>query len=241
MGAVESSLDRFARTRGAAMLGQTAMGRSWKVQTGVGGGLLALSAVLATLPAFGVSPEVLYGVIGPTIAGTINLGLGLTFRKFARRYGPELELSEEARELLGALVVRAQAWQPARRGYPPGMRVSQHWIGHRAPAPPSAEAMAALERAASAHNRTWDALGDAKDERSLRLRAAADAGMAEALHQAATRPDALEETVVRLGELADRVEASVQSADVPTGLRARRDATLEELRAEDEARQELRG
>ena len=215
------------------------MGRSWKIQSFVGGGLLAVSAVIATLPAFGVSPEVLYGVIGPTIAGALNLGLGLTFRKFSRRYGPELELSGEARELLGALVVRAQAWQPVGRHR--GMLISQHWVGHRAPTPPSAEALDALERAAAAHNRAWDALGEAKDERTMRLRAAADAGMAEALHQASTRPAALEETVARLGELADRIEAGVRSPESPSGLRSRLDATLEELRAEDEARQELRG
>lgn len=223
------------------MLGLTADGRSYKIQTTVGAALLTVAGGVAVLPLFGAPPEILAAAAGPLIAGSINLGLGLMFRHAAKRGGPAVSMSPEAAALLRALVVRAQVWQTGWRPRNAPIHGPHAWPGYRAPVPPSSEAMKRLERAADAHNRVMGLLSDAMDERSARLRAAADAGMAEALHQAATATGDLAGTADGLTELADRIQTTSAAEREAAGLRSTLQATLEELRAEDEARNELRG
>ena len=221
-----------------------------KIQTLVGAILLAGGGTIASLPLFGVVPEVMYGAIGPTLAGGINLGIGLWCRKIAARNGPPVELTGEARALLHALALRAHVWQGGwQSGWRHGPASFEHALnGQVAAAAPSQATMAALERAAAAHNRLMDSLGNAHDERARRLRAAADAGMGEVLTQAtrlagdeAAGIARMDDTVSRMTELAERTETIVGSPEGASALRSMLDATLEELRAEDAARQELRG
>ncbi len=189
-------------------------------------------------------PGILYGGLGPAIAGAVNLSCGMWARSLALRNSTGITLTDEARALLQALVARASVWQGGWRPRRTPIHGPHAWPGYRAPVEPPASAMDALERAAEAYNRVADALGDAKDERSSRLRSAADAGMGEALHLAATgKGDVaeIERVVIRLDELAGLVEASVSRPEEVSALRSNLDATLEELRAESEARQELRG
>lgn len=232
------------------MLGLTALGTSWKIQTGVGAACLAVAGTFVLLPAVGAPTEIMFGAIGPMIAGIANLAIGLGFKKAVLRHGPELPLSDEARALLKALVVRAQVWeggwQPRRRMHGP-----HALMGRTAPAEPPRAAMEALEKAAAAHNRIVAALGESRDDRAARLLAAADAGMGESLEQAAriaTSAESetaglavMEDVFVRLGELAERVESNARQPEGASALRSTLNATLEELRAEDVARQELRG
>ena len=189
-------------------------------------------------------PGILYGGLGPAIAGVVNLSCGMWARSLALRNSTGITLTDEARALLQALVARASVWQGGWRPRTAPMQGPHAWPGYRAPAEPPSTAMDALDRAAEAYNRVADALGDAKDERSSRLRSAADAGMGEALHLAATpRADVMEieRVVARMDELAGLVEASAGRPDAVSALRSNLDATLEELRAENDARQELRG
>ena len=241
--AVESALDRFARTRGVALVGSTAYGRNWKIQTWVGGVCLGIAGVVAASSVAVHDPSIAYGALGPFLAGTINTTLGLGFRRAARNQS-SVALTDEAAALLRALVARAQVWQGGWRPRHARMHGAQAWPGYRAPIQPSAGMMDALERAAEAHNRVSDVLGDAHDERAARLRSAADAGIGEALHLAATgRADAaeIERVVARLDELAGLVERSVEGPAATSALRSNLESTLEELRAEEEARRELRG
>lgn len=223
-------------------LGATAWRRAGKIQAILGGVFLGVGALFAVLPFTGLPPGIAFGAIGPTIAGIVNLGVGLGFRGAWRRQ-PAVTLSDDARALLQALVVRAQAWQGGW-AIPPQRIVMRPGHSERTPSIPPPGALEALEAAAGAHNRVVDALASATDERAMRLLAAADAGMGEALHLAATaredRPKELDEAVARLSELADRVEAAVRLPDGPSPLRSALESTLEELRAEDQARRELR-
>lgn len=207
---------------------------------------MGVSAFLGALAAGIHEPTILYGALGPTIAGVVNLSLGLGFRQHARRNVPSVALSEEARNLLQALVARAQVWQGGWRPRRAPLTGPHAWPGYKAPIAPPAIAMDALDRAAAAYNRVSDALGEAKDERTARLRTAADAGMGEALHLAATAHGdnvEIERVVARMEELAGLVEAGVGRPEEVSALRSNLnlEATLEELRAEDEARRELRG
>ncbi len=248
---VESPLDRFLRTRGASILGQNVWGRSWKIQAGVGAVCLAAAAGMGIGAAAFGPPELAFGALGPGIAGIVNLCIGLGFRAAGRKQGATLALSPEARALLHALVVRSMVWQPGRRVRVGAFHPEQTWVGYTAPAEPPTEAMALLDRGAEAHNRLTLALADARNERSNRLRSAADAGMVELLERtvllAARSSDLapglaeMEDTVQRLTELAERVEATTSLPEGTSNLRSTLDATLEELRAEDVARQELTG
>lgn len=249
MGAVERPLDRFLRTRGSEILGQTMWGRSWKVQAAVGGVCMAAAVVMGLCAATVGPPELVFGTIGPGIAGLINLGLGAGFRKAALKQGPTVPLSPEARALLHALTVRSMVWEGGRRRRVGAMQANQAWVGYVTPSEPPAEAITLLDRGAEAHNRLFATLGEVRDERATRLRAAADAGMIELLEltvRLSARPTDLssglaemEGTVARLNELAERTEVSLP--DATSHLRSTLESTLEELRAEDVARQELRG
>lgn len=220
------------------------MAGGWKISMGVGGGFTGVGVLVGITALVTRIPEVAYGMIGPSIAGLTNLAVGAGLRRQAKRMGTPVVLSDPARNLLRALVARAQVWQGGWRPRGTTMHGPHAWPGYKPPVAPPAVALDALERAATAHNRVVDALGETKDERARRLLSAADAGMGEALHQAATfREDAapLESTVARLTELADLVERSVEQPESPSALRSNLESTLEELRAENEARQELWG
>ncbi len=225
------------------MLGLTAMGRSWRLQTAIGGALLGVAGVFGVVSLAAHDHGILLGAAGPSLAGAINLGFGLAFRRKAKEGAPAVILSDEAAALLRALVARAQVWQGGWGARHPAAHRPHAWTGYQAPVPPPASAMDALERAAAAHRRVTDALGEAKDERAARLRSAADAGMGEALHQAAVQtqdPRAIEATVARLEELADLVQAAVGQPDSVSVLRSNLESTIEELKAEAEAVRELR-
>lgn len=228
------------------------MGRSWKIQTAIGSVLLAGAAVMASLPFMGSPPEVAFGAIGPGIAGSINLGLGLAFRRAMGKSAPQTPLSGEARSLLMALWTRANVWSAGgwRPRHAPHMG-PHAWPMMRPVIEPPKEAMEALEAGAAAHNRVMAVVSSLADERSARLRAAADAGMVELLHRAATITtypegviagvEAMGQGVERMNELAHRVEGLANGPDLPTNLRSTLEATLDEMRAEEVARQELRG
>ena len=220
------------------------MGRHWKIQTAIGGVFLGIAGAVGALALVFHEPQVAYGALGPFLAGTINTALGLGFRQTARRDRMAVALTDEAAALLRALVAQAQVWQGGWSLRHGGMHGRPMGLGYRAPTQPSASAMDALELAAEAHNRISDLLGDAKDERAARLRSAADAGMGEALHLAATLHDSpaeIERVVGNMNELATLVGRAVEGPTATSALRSNLESTIEELRAEEQARRELRG
>lgn len=241
---MESQLDRYARTRGAAYVGLVGVARQSKIQTWVGAGLLGISTLIGGVALALREPVILAGVSGAAVAGIVNLSFGLAFRRPQRRDEVVVEMSEDARRLLRALVMRAQVWQGGWRPRSAPLHGPHAWPGYAPPLEPSTRAMDALERAADAYRRIADALDDTRDERSLRLRGAADAGMGEALHLAATQQDdalEIERIVLRMDELAGLVARSVDRAEAVSPLRSNLEATIEDLRAEDVARTELQG
>ena len=210
----------------------------------------------------------LYGSMGPLMAGLINVFAGVTVRRRLDRTPlPKAELSPEARTLLTTLLrnftVRqySGSWMMGGMGSwsgsHHGMVGTDSWNGNAAKPLPE-RAMKQLESAAAAYNRI-SALAEVSStgNSSLakmvpRIVQAADDAMAEVLHYVAVSakyPEAEGPTQQRINTVVARMEELASRSDTifgqePTVVSHRPatsslDEVLEELRFEGLARQEL--
>ncbi len=244
-----TSLARFLRTRGPDWLGGTASRPSYRIQIAVGSGLLAVPLVMGIAVLLGANPEILiYGAGGPTIAGVINLAVGLTLRnKALRSEVTPVSLSKEAKSMLSRLVHAQTSWSFRPRSSETSPLIASLGI----------EAFEVLERSAFQYNRVVGALTSLAQTSAIvrispKVLIAANEAMSEILHNAAmvaeypegakTSRMRIEFQVNAMRELGDHVE---QIASRPESLiermasRTQMSDVLDELRFDELARTEL--
>jgi len=243
-----ASVMRLVQTRGAALLTSSQYRTAGKIQAAIGGGLLMVTAGLGIASATGGNPALAWAMLGPGLAGGINLGIGMLFLKLGGRQREVVRLTPEARGYLVRLVAAVS---------PNPLRYLQGQSNGVVDIVPSAASVEALEPVAHQANRIQAlaesaATGSELDRISPRIEQALNEAIAEALHCAATiarfpegeRPAAerLERIRSELQEIADRCESlsagkSILDRALP---RSQPQELIHELRAMDEVDRELR-
>ncbi|HWD40039.1 MAG TPA: hypothetical protein VG944_14415, partial [Fimbriimonas sp.] len=227
-----SSLERFVQGRGMQLSGRNYYGqKAFGIQFSIGAVLSLVGVGMAAASLLGAQRELIFAAIGPFTAGAVNVGVALGMRKkSASSQAPTVNLTPEAKRLLSALVWKfvwkKNRWYMGEEMWGAG---SENWHGcgwqHYLERPLNeitADAYDYLEQAAFQYNRVQASLatahpGTALDKMRSRIVAAADEGIADALHQAALiskYPEGSEAVRARLSssltvltELGARVEA----------------------------------
>ncbi|HJP83054.1 MAG TPA: hypothetical protein VJ835_06060 [Fimbriimonadaceae bacterium] len=115
--AEQSSIQRFLQHR-AAQLAMTNYGlMGFVVHLIVGGGLIALSTVMAIVGLAVGIPGLAVGALGPLIGGAINLFLGFKLRKRMVEAPNEPRLSNEAKAFLEDMMRQTHSGWNTRHGY----------------------------------------------------------------------------------------------------------------------------
>lgn len=256
MNAEYDSLNRFVETRGSFLLGAAVGQVNYKVQTVVGGALIALSTAFCIAPMFGAPPEIMFGTVGPLTGGVINLAMARAMRRRTVPNQPDaVRLTPPAKQLLMTLYREQFGWWsspgivhgPARRRQVRRMRrLSDELTLNDAVLP-------YLERAAEAYQRIAAVMSTGSLNGSLtklggRAWGAADETMADMLHQCGvlcqfpesldTAAPQLEQRITTMREIADRMESlrQTESPSVASGAVA---DVLTDLRLEQLARSEV--
>jgi len=120
----QSSVQRFLQNRASQLLigSYSRAGSSWQI--GIGGLCLATGTGLLIGGLASGQPGLIFGALGPLIAGTINLPIGLIMRRRYQQTASEPRLTPEARGFLWNLMKQTNTnWGPHH--------MQGHWQGHR--------------------------------------------------------------------------------------------------------------
>jgi hypothetical protein len=194
------------------MLGYSAYRVSSLIQIVVGGVCAVAGLGMFTAPLFGADPAMMAGAIGPLIAGAVNIGVGLSFRRKMIDHTCTVQLTPEAKALLMGRHRRLYGWMSPGLPWTPGLGLSHRhgliggpiatrrarrmamWTGvtpDMVPDDIEEDELVQLDRVAAEYNRTIGALESSKAgsatlaKMAPRILKAADEAMADALHQAA--------------------------------------------------------
>lgn len=259
-----SSLDRFVTTRGPVLAGVVDDSRRLLVLAIVstvygvlGAGFVAGAVASGALP-FAINGGVFL------VTGGVTSGIRLWLKsRLKPEQTPRVKLTPEATDLLRSLIAHVQGWgfgRHRRRRLRRAMRTGTIRSQNRCEDVLTPEAFRMLESAAFQYNRIFGVVGAGSEPGGTsferfgpEILAAADATMAQLLDAAAlanrlpeTAPRLeaeLKSRVQELEELAGEVErlqgASVSAPALAEGVSPVR-SVLEELRADQRAREELR-
>lgn len=197
------------QTRGSQWLGASDYRYSGTVQMIVGSVLLGLSVIGAGIGLASGDPQSAFGAIGPFLAGSINLGIGMMQkRRFAPHAVSDVTLTPEAKGLLMSLRREMYGWQgpwmtpgfyvgPMMMHQRRMARRSRHYAMFNGITPDmipddlAPNELEPLERAAAEYNRVAGGVAMGNSGSALlakmgpRVVKAADEVMADVLHQTA--------------------------------------------------------
>ncbi|RYG41485.1 hypothetical protein EON79_20705 [bacterium] len=214
--------------------GRMAQGAS--VMTALGGSMIALGAVLACFGFESSQAGLIAGASGPAIAGVVNLGLGVLFRKRAKAT-EDIRLTADARQLLLALSMERVPRRTTFGHHAGGMQTRNARPLVVVPAPLEAK----LEAFAQAYL-DLKAAAEGNTAHGIRARVAGDEALAEGLNAAAASirfPDG--DAAPRLDRLTEGLREAAVRLDPRDSSPGALSALLNDLREEEQARQELLG
>ena len=262
-----ASFARFLRARGPEWVGGSLGRPSYRLQIGIGSGILTIPVIMASAVFLGAPHEMLYGMAGPLIAGIINIGIGLNMRnKVLQADVPPVTLTKPARDFLAKLIRAQSGWGAIHSFHAPGTAFGQVQVGRsfRSQGLASmvnemgAEMFDLLEQSAFQFNRIFGALttagkNSAATKLAPKVSSAASEAMADILHNSAMLaqyPEGGAAARMRIAnqmgalrELGDHMERITTQPDSITERLVSRnqlDDVLDELRMDELARRELK-